>query len=329
MGFFSDFARTGAPRKANGKIDYRPRRHHGWTLFIMILGFLLPPLAVAARFGIGKDFFINVVLTICGYFPGHGHNFFIQNIRDNTNKKRNPKWAVRYGLVDDTAQKQLAKSRGWVGRYNDQMPSRTMYDEDGNEVVYDRNHRFEDGDGPAPERAAPDHTLTEQDRYYRDNSSSSMGDPYSLRRSGSTASSSHNAGTAARREAKNKSKARGLLGRKKSDRHAKTDEVMGDPDLIDGSAARRNNRGDHGDGFGGSDGDSSSLDGGRRSNGRGYDDIFADGPEDADARYKPSSGNSSRRQDGPRSNNGYGASDSLSSSKRTPAAANDGLDHTF
>ena len=30
----------------------------------------LTPAAVAARFGIGKDFFINVVLTICGYIPG-------------------------------------------------------------------------------------------------------------------------------------------------------------------------------------------------------------------------------------------------------------------
>lgn len=26
--------------------------------------------AVAARFGIGKDFFVNVILTLCGYIPG-------------------------------------------------------------------------------------------------------------------------------------------------------------------------------------------------------------------------------------------------------------------
>lgn len=37
----------------------------------MILGFLLPPLAVAVRFGIGRDFFINCVCTLCGYIPGH------------------------------------------------------------------------------------------------------------------------------------------------------------------------------------------------------------------------------------------------------------------
>ena len=27
-------------------------------------------IAVAARFGIGKDFWINVLLTVCGYVPG-------------------------------------------------------------------------------------------------------------------------------------------------------------------------------------------------------------------------------------------------------------------
>lgn len=52
--------------------------------------------AVAARFGIGKDFFVNLILTLCGYIPGtfifafapnphflrpvkgHVHNFYIQ-----------------------------------------------------------------------------------------------------------------------------------------------------------------------------------------------------------------------------------------------------------
>lgn len=39
---------------------------------------LTEELAVAARFGIGRDFWINLVLTLCGYIPGHGHNFYIQ-----------------------------------------------------------------------------------------------------------------------------------------------------------------------------------------------------------------------------------------------------------
>lgn len=29
-----------------------------------------PSAAVAARFGIGKDFWLNLLLTICGYIPG-------------------------------------------------------------------------------------------------------------------------------------------------------------------------------------------------------------------------------------------------------------------
>ena len=31
----------------------------------------MPPLAVFIRFGIGTDFFINVLLTVAGYIPGH------------------------------------------------------------------------------------------------------------------------------------------------------------------------------------------------------------------------------------------------------------------
>ncbi|KAF5365646.1 hypothetical protein D9758_003345 [Tetrapyrgos nigripes] len=82
------------------KIDLKPRRHHGYAVVLFILGTLLPPLAVAARFGIGKDFWLNCLLTLCGYIPGHGHNFYIQNIRNNKNHARTPKWAQRYGLVD-------------------------------------------------------------------------------------------------------------------------------------------------------------------------------------------------------------------------------------
>lgn len=93
------------------KLDLTPRRHHGYAVLLFIMGTLLPPLgtsrpilplslrltplsAVAARFGIGKDFWINVLLTLCGYIPGmfilihftlshrstqgHGHNFYVQ-----------------------------------------------------------------------------------------------------------------------------------------------------------------------------------------------------------------------------------------------------------
>jgi len=69
------------------KIDLTPKRHHGYGVLLFILGTLFPPLgqysllvvpqpsspsptAVAARFGIGKDFWLNLLLTICGYIPG-------------------------------------------------------------------------------------------------------------------------------------------------------------------------------------------------------------------------------------------------------------------
>lgn len=288
-----------------------PKKHHGFTGLIILFGFLFPPLAVAARFGIGKDFFINLILTICGYFPGHGHNFFIQNIRDNRNKNRTPKWAVRYGLVDDSHVKKQQKKRQWVGRYNDQAPTRVMYDEDGNEITYDRNHRFEDGDDPNPRRErTQDTTLTVQDQYY--NSSvdddgrsgrSDPSDPYSLRRTGTNAST-HSLGATSTNQ-RSKSRSRGFLGRKKADRHAKAGEVMGDPDR---HSTRR-----------GGYGDADSLDDGRYSMG-------AEGPEDADARYRP------YRQT---SRQGSSSSYSIPDDKRLPgvpparSTGGDGLDHVF
>ncbi|KAG9051190.1 hypothetical protein FS837_011305 [Tulasnella sp. UAMH 9824] len=107
-------------------IDLKPKRWHGYAVILFILGTLFPPLAVAARFGFGKDFFINLILTLCGYFPGHGHNFYIQNIRNNKNARRTPKWAVRYGLIDDTALKRRAKRRQWAGKYDERLPQSAL-----------------------------------------------------------------------------------------------------------------------------------------------------------------------------------------------------------
>jgi len=107
------------------KLDLKPKRWWGYTIFLFILGTLLPPLAVAARFGIGRDFWINVVLTLCGYIPGHGHNFYIQNIRNNKSDRRTPKWAQRYGLVDMTALERRRKRAQWANRYNERAPRST------------------------------------------------------------------------------------------------------------------------------------------------------------------------------------------------------------
>ena len=72
------------------KISIKPKRYHGYAVLLFVMGTLFPPLgslapyvlrvlivdillcnkAVAARFGIGKDFWINLLLTICGYIPG-------------------------------------------------------------------------------------------------------------------------------------------------------------------------------------------------------------------------------------------------------------------
>lgn len=43
----------------------------------ILIAILLPPLGVALDRGIGKDFLINVVLTILGYLPGIIHAVYI------------------------------------------------------------------------------------------------------------------------------------------------------------------------------------------------------------------------------------------------------------
>jgi len=106
--------------------DLKPRRHHGYSVFLFILGTLFPPLAVAARFGIGGDFWLNLVLTVCGYIPGHAHNFYIQNIRNNKTHARTPKWVQRYGLVDTTKIKRNERKSQWSSRYNDRLPRSTL-----------------------------------------------------------------------------------------------------------------------------------------------------------------------------------------------------------
>ncbi|KAF7440500.1 hypothetical protein PC9H_000845 [Pleurotus ostreatus] len=114
-----------APHFDSTKVDLKPRRHHGYAVVLFIFGTLFPPLAVAARFGIGKDFWLNLLLTICGYIPGHGHNFYIQNIRNNKNHARTPKWAQRYGLVDTSEIKRKERKSQWANRYNDRLPEST------------------------------------------------------------------------------------------------------------------------------------------------------------------------------------------------------------
>lgn len=46
--------------------------------FVLILiSILLPPLGVALNRGLGKDFLINIILTIFGYLPGIVHATYL------------------------------------------------------------------------------------------------------------------------------------------------------------------------------------------------------------------------------------------------------------
>jgi len=119
------------------------KRHHGFSAVLFILGTLFPPLAVAARFGIGSDFWLNLLLTICGYFPGHFHNFYIQNIRNNKNNRRTPKWSQRYGLVDTKKIKQREARSQWATRYGERNPNSAL-----------ENQEYEEGQNDAPSVAS-------------------------------------------------------------------------------------------------------------------------------------------------------------------------------
>ena len=43
----------------------------------VLLAILLPPLGVFLQVGIGLQFWINILLTICGYIPGIVHAVWI------------------------------------------------------------------------------------------------------------------------------------------------------------------------------------------------------------------------------------------------------------
>lgn len=47
------------------------------SILTIILAILLPPLAVALRYGISKQFLINVLLTLVGWLPGVIHAFIV------------------------------------------------------------------------------------------------------------------------------------------------------------------------------------------------------------------------------------------------------------
>jgi len=46
-------------------------------LLKIICAVLLPPLGVFLQVGIGKHFWINIILTLCGYLPGIVHAIWV------------------------------------------------------------------------------------------------------------------------------------------------------------------------------------------------------------------------------------------------------------
>jgi len=46
-------------------------------IFRIIIAILLPPLGVFLQVGIGKHFWINILLTILGYIPGIVHAIWV------------------------------------------------------------------------------------------------------------------------------------------------------------------------------------------------------------------------------------------------------------
>lgn len=43
----------------------------------ILFSIVIPPLGVFLQVGIGKDFWINILLTLLGYFPGLIHAIYI------------------------------------------------------------------------------------------------------------------------------------------------------------------------------------------------------------------------------------------------------------
>ncbi|KAF4615352.1 hypothetical protein D9613_003059 [Agrocybe pediades] len=170
------------------KIELKPKRYHGYAVLLFILGTLFPPLAVAARFGIGKDFWLNLLLTICGYIPGKFpfsytssdistilasfmlfYSPFHQNIRNNKNHARTPKWAQRYGLVDTSEIKRKERKSQWASRYNDRLPRSTLEGqpyEEGQEHGSSVDISLESGSNGRPRRQANGELWRPEDEQY-------------------------------------------------------------------------------------------------------------------------------------------------------------------
>jgi len=50
------------------------------ALLLIIITIFVPPIGVFLVAGCGADLFINILLTLLGYFPGHIHAFYVEYV---------------------------------------------------------------------------------------------------------------------------------------------------------------------------------------------------------------------------------------------------------
>jgi uncharacterized membrane protein YqaE (UPF0057 family) len=70
-------AETVAGGERNRRLERATKGRHRMDLLRIIVAILLPPLGVFLQVGIGKQFWINVLLTILGYIPGIVHAVWV------------------------------------------------------------------------------------------------------------------------------------------------------------------------------------------------------------------------------------------------------------
>lgn len=55
-------------------------------------------------------------MTCCRSCRSDNLNSYVQNIRNNTNKRRTPKWARKAGFIDETEENRKKAKSQWSGR---------------------------------------------------------------------------------------------------------------------------------------------------------------------------------------------------------------------
>jgi uncharacterized membrane protein YqaE (UPF0057 family) len=74
-------ARIRIPAYAGSIPGNRPGETTRMDILRLLFSLLLPPLGVFLQVGIGLQFWLNIVLTICGYIPGVVHAAYIIGTR--------------------------------------------------------------------------------------------------------------------------------------------------------------------------------------------------------------------------------------------------------